>query len=84
MKDYPKDEDEFQFNDKMSDTKVQKLCLKLLKRRKGDSYAARLTEYCTEESLPKIVKEVLYGIHTSMQQENHCHFEGKKEVVKND
>ena len=64
---YPKEEDKYLFHNKLSENEVRKLCLDILIKRKGDSYAARLVECCTKESLPCIIKNVLYDVHTSMQ-----------------
>ncbi len=81
--DYP-NEIKYQLNDELSDTEVRDLCFNLLKRRKAYNYAARLVGYCTQENLPTIIKEVLYSIHTSMQQEDFCHPEVEEEATENE
>ncbi len=52
----------FKYDPDADDNEVRKLCKKVLKNRKGSSYAQRLVELCSDDDLPNIIVEALEHI----------------------
>lgn len=68
--DYP---DVKKYESGFTDEEVQKLCVEVLKARKGEAhgYAANLIEHCRHaESLPISIRTVLQSVHNALSEQN--------------
>ena len=79
--DYPRDArrpKRFEYDPDGGDDDVRSLCGRVLKRRKGSSYAQRLVEFCSSEDLPPVIVTALEQI--SRELPNELSNEGEDEL----